>query len=86
LGFGDFELLVTDSEGCTTTATLSNSTSASCPADFDQDLVVGVTDLQQFNASYGCTGDCCPYDLNNDGAVSVADLLSFITAFGMMCD
>jgi hypothetical protein len=86
LGFGDFELLVTDSEGCTTTATLSNSTSTSCPADFDQDLVVGVTDLQQFNAAYGCTGDCCPYDLNNDGAVSVADLLSFITAFGMMCD
>jgi len=86
LGFGDFELLVMDSEGCTTTATLSNSTSASCPADFDQDLVVGVTDLQQFNAAYGCTGDCCPYDLNNDGAVSVADLLSFITAFGMMCE
>jgi hypothetical protein len=86
LGFGDFELLVTDSEGCTTTATLSNSTSTNCPADFDQDLVVGVTDLQLFNAAYGCTGDCCPYDLNNDGAVSVADLLSFIAAFGMICD
>jgi hypothetical protein len=86
LGFGDFELLVTDSQGCTTTAMLSNSTSTSCPADFDEDLVVGVTDLQQFNAAYGCTGDCCPYDLNNDGAVSVADLLNFITAFGMMCD
>ena len=86
LGFGDYELLVTDSEGCTTTETLSNSTSTSCPADFDQDLVVGVTDLQQFNAAYGCIGDCCPYDLNNDGAVSVADLLSFITAFGMLCE
>jgi hypothetical protein len=86
LGFGDFELFVTDSDGCTTTATLSNSTSSNCPADFDQDLVVGVTDLQQFNAAYGCTGNCCPYDLNSDGAVSVADLLSFISAFGTLCE
>jgi len=86
LGFGDFELIVTDSEGCSSTATLNNSTSTNCPADFDQDLVVGVTDLLQFNAAYGCEGDCCPYDLNSDGAVSVADLLSFISAFGTLCE
>jgi hypothetical protein len=86
LGFGDYELIVTDNDGCTNTVTLNNSTSTNCPADFDQDLVVGVTDLQQFNAAYGCIGECCPYDLNNDGAVSVVDLLSFITSFGMMCD
>jgi hypothetical protein len=86
LGFGNYELLVTDSDGCTTTATISNSTSTNCPADFDQDLVVGVTDLQQFIAAYGCTGDCCPYDINNDGAVSVADLLIFINAFGTICE
>ena len=86
LGFGSFELIVTDSEGCSSTATLNNTTSISCPADFDQDLVVGVTDLLQFNAAYGCTGDCCPFDLNSDGSVSVADLLNFISAFGMMCE
>jgi hypothetical protein len=86
LGFGSFALIVTDSVGCSSTVTLNNTTSISCPADFDQDFVIGVTDLLQFNASYGCTGDCCPYDLNNDGAVSVADLLSFISAFGTLCE
>jgi hypothetical protein len=86
LGFGSFELIVTDSDGCSTSTSLINSISSSCPADFDQDLVVGVTDLQQFNAAYGCTGNCCPYDLNGDNSVSVADLLSFISAFGMMCE
>ena len=86
LGFGSFELIVTDSEGCSSNATLNNTTSITCPADFDQDFIVGVTDLLQFNASYGCAGDCCPYDLNNDGAVSVADLLSFISAFGTVCE
>ncbi len=86
LGFGNFELIVSDNQGCSASASLINSTSTSCPADFDQDLVVGVTDLQQFNAAYGCVGDCCPYDLNGDNSVSVADLLSFITEFGMMCE
>jgi hypothetical protein len=86
LDFGSFELIVTDSEGCSSTATLNNNTTINCPADFDQDFVVGVTDLLQFNASYGCTGNCCPYDLNSDGAVSVADLLSFISAFGTVCE
>jgi hypothetical protein len=85
LGFGSFALIVTDSEGCSSTATLNNTTTISCPADFDQDFVVGVTDLLQFNASFGCTGDYWPYDLNSDGTVSVADLFSFLAAFGSFC-
>jgi photosystem II stability/assembly factor-like uncharacterized protein len=59
---------------------------SSCPQDFNQDFVVGTTDLLLFNSAYGCTGDCCPFDLNNDGVVSVADLLSFIAAFGDVCN
>ena len=33
-----FVLIVTDSEGCSSNATLNNNISISCPADFDQDL------------------------------------------------
>ncbi len=86
LGAGVYQLNVVDDNGCSTSLQLENNTVEDCPADFDQDLVVGVTDLLQFNASYGCSGDCCPYDLNSDNAVSVADLLIFIASFGSFCD
>ena len=86
LGAGSYPLIVSDYSGCTTTTTLNNNSAVSCAQDFDQDLIIGVSDLQLFNAAYGCTGNCCPYDLNNDGAVSVADLLSFIAAFGGLCE
>ena len=83
---GIYEAIVTDNNGCSTTVSLDNTTANSCPEDFNQDLVIGVADLLEFTASYGCAGNCCPYDLNNDGAVSVADLLSFIAAFGAICE
>ena len=86
LGSGVFNALVTDTNGCTSTFTIDNSNVNSCPADFDLNSVVGVSDLILFNTAYSCTGDCCPYDLNNDSAVSVADLLIFISAFGDYCD
>ncbi len=86
LGAGNYEVILTDNEGCTETINLTNSSANACPPDFDQDLVVGVSDLLEFNVAYGCTGDCCPYDLNGDNAVSVADLLEFITAFGNYCE
>ncbi len=79
-------MVVTDAFGCTTLTPLNNSSANSCPQDFNQDLVVGVADLLEFNTAYGCTGDCCPYDLNGDNTVSVADLLNFIAAFGNYCD
>ncbi|MFN5619925.1 MAG: hypothetical protein ACK478_01355, partial [Flavobacteriales bacterium] len=86
LGAGVYQVEVTDASGCSSTAELTNSASSTCPQDFNQDLVVGVADLLEFNAAYGCTGNCCPYDLNSDNAVSVADLLVFIAAFGDMCE
>ncbi len=86
LGAGVYELIVTGQDGCIASLQLENNSLLSCPADFDQDLVVGVTDLVMFNAAYGCNGNCCPYDLNSDDNVSVADLLMFIAAFGDYCD
>jgi hypothetical protein len=86
LSAGVYQLFVVGADGCSTSLQLENNSVEDCPADFDQDLIVGVTDLLQFNASYGCSGDCCPYDLNSDNSVSVADLLIFIAAFGNYCE
>jgi hypothetical protein len=86
LSAGVYELEVLDATGCSSSITIDNSTAILCPTDFNQDNVTGVADLLEFNAAYGCTGDCCPYDLNSDGAVSVADLLNFIAAFGAACE
>jgi hypothetical protein len=83
---GTYSLVVTDGSGCETTVEIINNEALTCPEDFDQDFVIGVSDLQLFNAAYGCSNDCCPYDLNDDGAVSVADLLLFISAFGILCE
>jgi hypothetical protein len=86
LGSGNYDVVVTDNNGCSANEELNNSIGNTCPQDFNEDFVVGVTDLQLFNAAYGCTGECCPFDLTNDNAVSVADLLVFITAFGEYCE
>ena len=86
LSAGVYELQVLDAIGCSSSITIDNSSAILCPTDFNQDNVTGVADLLEFNAAYGCTGDCCPYDLNSDGAVSVADLLNFIAAFGAACE
>jgi hypothetical protein len=83
---GVYQVVVTDEDGCSTSVLLDNDSALSCPEDFNQDLVIGVSDLVMFNAAYGCAGNCCPYDLNSDNVVSVADLLMFIAAFGDYCD
>jgi len=56
-----------------------------CPADFDQDGVVGVSDFIQFNSFFGNTCNNCVYDLSGDGEVGVADFLIFNSEFGMVC-
>ena len=86
LSAGVYELEVVDATGCSSSITIDNSTAILCPTDFNQDNVTGVADLLEFNAAYGCTGNCCPYDLNGDAAVSVADLLIFIAGFGDTCE
>jgi hypothetical protein len=86
LSAGVYELEVVDATGCSSIITIDNSTAILCPTDFNQDNLTGVADLLEFNAAYGCTGNCCPYDLNGDAAVSVADLLIFIAGFGDTCE
>lgn len=86
LGPGTYTIAVTDGNGCTGTQTYTTSLVNTCPSDFNNDEMVGVSDLLLFTNAYGCVVDCCPYDLNTDGTVSVADLLIFISAFGAMCD
>ncbi|MFM7309328.1 MAG: hypothetical protein ACKOZY_01865, partial [Flavobacteriales bacterium] len=85
LNTGVFSVIITNSEGCVSTIELDNLNVESCPEDFNSDFVIGVDDLLEFNAAYGCNGNCCPYDLNGDNAVSVTDLLLFIAAFGSLC-
>ncbi len=56
-----------------------------CPADFDHNAVVGVTDLLTVINNWGpCPGRgiCCPGDGNADGQVNVSDLLLVISLWG----
>ncbi len=51
-----------------------------CPADYDADGEVGVTDLLQLLAAWGCTD--CEEDLTGDGTVDSLDLLALLTTWG----
>jgi hypothetical protein len=50
-----------------------------CPADLDDDGMVGVEDLLILLANWGGSGDG---DLNDDGVIDVADLLGLLGAWG----
>ncbi len=52
-----------------------------CPADFDDDGVVGASDLAQLLGSWGAC-PACPADFNFDGVVSAADLAQLLGAWG----
>jgi len=52
-----------------------------CPADIDEDGVVGVLDLLLLLAAWGECPDC-PEDLTHDGIVDVLDLLEVLAAWG----
>ena len=54
-----------------------------CAEDLNNDLVVDVSDLGLFLATFQ-TGDLIG-DLNNDGVVDTADLGKLISAFGNKC-
>ncbi|MBL9141186.1 MAG: hypothetical protein JNK53_04910, partial [Phycisphaerae bacterium] len=53
----------------------------SCPADFNNDLVVSGADLGQLLSMWGTLGTS-PEDLNNDGIVSGADLGALLSVWG----
>ncbi len=52
-----------------------------CPADFDNDGVVGVEDVALLINSYNCQSNC-QTDLDGNGVVNVLDLLEFLVYFG----
>ncbi len=54
---------------------------AACPQDFDNDGIVGASDLAILLGSWGpCEG--CPTDFNGDDAVDAADLAQVLGAWG----
>ncbi len=61
---------------------LDGSAPGSCPADFNNDLVVSGADLGQLLSAWGALGDT-EEDLNNDGIVSGADLGELLSQWGL---
>jgi hypothetical protein len=55
-----------------------------CPADFDEDLFVGVNDVLLLLSDIGCTSTCAA-DLNGDGTVTISDVLDILGVFGEAC-
>ena len=55
-----------------------------CAGDFDENDVLGVSDLQVLLAEIGCAENCSA-DLDGDGAVAVMDLLIWLGGFGQPC-
>ena len=55
---------------------------SSCPSDFDDNCVVGSSDLLFLLASFSCSGSDCAADLSGDGTVNVADLLELLADYG----
>jgi len=51
-----------------------------CPADYDADGEIGVTDLLQLLAAWDC--GYCEEDLTGDGTVDALDLLALLAAWG----
>jgi len=51
-----------------------------CPADFDNDGVVGAEDVAILVGDYQCEGECIA-DLDGNGVVNVMDILEFLTYF-----
>ena len=58
--------------------------SCTCYADFVSDGSIGVLDLLELLADYGCLENCSK-DLNADHNVGTADILIFLTFFGGAC-
>lgn len=52
-----------------------------CPADFNDDAVVGVQDLLDLLAAWGACASC-PEDIDGDASVGVSDLLQLLAAWG----
>ncbi len=61
--------------------TIGPSVDLDCPADFDGDLIVGITDFLQLLAAWGpCPG--CPEDLDGDDVVGIIDFVDLLASWG----
>ncbi len=57
----------------------------SCLADFDNNGLIGVSDLTVLLSNFGCTANCIA-DLDNNGIVSSVDLQIMLVKIGTDCD
>jgi DNA-binding beta-propeller fold protein YncE len=76
-----FSVLVTDDgkPAMSDQETITVTVIAPCPADLDDDGLVGITDLLALLPAWGTPG---PGDIDGDGAVGIADLLELLAAWG----
>jgi hypothetical protein len=71
-----------NSSSCITVVTVLQC----CPADFNCDGVIGVSDLLYLVGNMGIScPETCPADLSGDGIVGVNDQLYFLGVFGTNC-
>ncbi len=53
-----------------------------CPADNDNDGMVGITDFLAILANWGPCGGACPWDTDGDGSVGITDFLAVLAEWG----
>ncbi|MCH8852823.1 MAG: hypothetical protein IID41_09265, partial [Planctomycetes bacterium] len=83
---GEYDCVVTSvfPSGCSTSDAATLTVTAGCPADMNDDGVVGPVDLAMLLAAWGPCADSadCPADLNADAAVGPLDLAQLLAAWG----
>ena len=80
-GDGRADLAVANQSDDLTLIYINRSTLATCPADFDLDGIVGITDLITVLSNWDvCQG--CPADLDDSGVVDFGDLIEILLAWG----
>ena len=58
-----------------------------CPWDFDNDGIVGVSDILILLQQYGQVDvECSPYDVDEDNVIGVTDILDVMSVFGTLCN
>jgi hypothetical protein len=74
--------IVNDLGGACVMTTCANCPTTPCPADLDNDRIVGAADLSIVLASWGVCGQACPADIDGNGMVGAVDLSAVLAAWG----
>jgi hypothetical protein len=77
--------IVNDLGGACVMTACANCPTTPCPADLDNDRIVGAADLSIVLASWGVCGQACPADIDGNGMVGAVDLSVVLAAWGA-CD